>query len=58
MDRTELATVVIDWYHRHARDLPWRRADASPWGVMVSEFMLQQTPVARVLQPWQQWLVR
>lgn len=50
--------VVIDWYHRHARDLPWRRADASPWGVMVSEFMLQQTPVARVLQPWQQWLVR
>lgn len=58
MDRTRLAGAVIDWYDRHARDLPWRSADASPWAVMVSEFMLQQTPVARVLVPWREWLER
>lgn len=49
---------VIDWYADHARDLPWRRDDCSPWGVLVSEFMLQQTPVARVLEPWGRWLER
>lgn len=47
---------VIDWFDAHARDLPWR--DTSPWGVLVSEFMLQQTPVARVLPVWQTWLER
>ena len=40
---------VLDWYDDNARDLPWRRPDAAPWAVMVSEFMLQQTPVTRVL---------
>ncbi|GAB2573756.1 A/G-specific adenine glycosylase [Streptomyces capparidis] len=49
---------VLAWYDEHARDLPWRRPDASPWGVMVSEFMLQQTPVARVLPVWEAWLAR
>lgn len=58
MDRTRLAGAVIDWYDRHARDLPWRSPDATPWAVMVSEFMLQQTPVARVLAPWREWLER
>lgn len=58
VDRTRLAGAVIAWYDRHARDLPWRASDASPWAVMVSEFMLQQTPVARVLGPWQEWLRR
>ena len=58
MDRTQVAGAVIGWYARHARDLPWRRAGVSPWGVLVSEFMLQQTPVSRVLQPWQEWLAR
>ncbi|GAB3713222.1 HhH-GPD family protein [Mariniluteicoccus flavus] len=53
-----IVPVVIDWFAHHARDLPWRRRDCSPWGVMVSEFMLQQTPVARVLDPWQAWLER
>lgn len=55
------ATVVartLDWYATHARDLPWRRPDCSPWGVLVSEFMLQQTPVARVLGPWHAWMER
>ncbi len=40
---------VLDWYARHARDLPWRAPGATPWSVLVSEIMLQQTPVARVL---------
>ena len=41
-----------------SRDLPWRRPDATPWAIMVSEFMLQQTPVERVRGPWQAWLQR
>lgn len=49
---------VVSWYGQAARDLPWRRPGASPWAIMVSEFMLQQTPVARVLQPWQDWMDR
>ncbi|MDO5286394.1 MAG: A/G-specific adenine glycosylase [Actinomycetia bacterium] len=54
------ATVeaVLDWYTTHARDLPWRWDSVTPWGVLVSEVMLQQTPVARVVQPWQDWLRR
>jgi A/G-specific adenine glycosylase len=55
--RPEVSDVLV-WYDRHARDLPWRDADASPWGVMVSEYMLQQTPVARVLPVWREWLRR
>jgi A/G-specific adenine glycosylase len=51
-------TPLIDWYARHARDLPWRRADATPWAVLVSEVMLQQTPVVRVLPAWTAWLDR
>jgi A/G-specific adenine glycosylase len=51
-------SAVLAWYDRSARDLPWRAADASPWGVMVSEYMLQQTPVARVLPVWREWLAR
>ncbi|MEU5339244.1 MULTISPECIES: A/G-specific adenine glycosylase [unclassified Streptomyces] len=54
----DLHAPVIDWFEDNARDLPWRRADAGPWGVMVSEFMLQQTPVSRVLPVYEQWLAR
>ena len=50
--------AVLRWYARHARDLPWRRSDATPWAVMVSEFMLQQTPVARVEPVWHEWMRR
>ena len=50
--------AILDWYPVHARDLPWRQATATPWGVLVSEFMLQQTPVARVLPAYQAWLAR
>lgn len=55
---TALHTPVIAWFETHARDLPWRRTEAGPWGVMVSEFMLQQTPVNRVLPVYEQWLAR
>ncbi|MER6485864.1 HhH-GPD family protein [Streptomyces virginiae] len=53
-----LHSPVIAWFEQHARDLPWRRPEAGPWGVMVSEFMLQQTPVSRVLPVYEQWLAR
>ena len=53
-----LHSAVLGWYDRNARDLPWRRPDRSPWGVLVSEVMLQQTPVVRVLPAWQRWMER
>jgi A/G-specific adenine glycosylase len=49
---------VRDWYAEHARDLPWRQPSASPWSVLVSEVMLQQTPVSRVLPAHAAWLSR
>ncbi len=49
---------VLSWYASHARELPWRQPDASPWAILVSEIMLQQTPVARVLPAYQAWLDR
>jgi A/G-specific adenine glycosylase len=49
---------ILSWYATNARDLPWRRTGATPWAIMVSEFMLQQTPVERVRRPWQAWLER
>jgi A/G-specific adenine glycosylase len=53
-----LHDAVLDWYDDHARELPWRGLSATPWSVMVSEFMLQQTPVARVLPVHAAWLER
>ncbi|WP_416211736.1 A/G-specific adenine glycosylase [Microbacterium xanthum] len=53
-----LAPALIDWFDAHARDLPWRRPDYGAWGVLVSEFMLQQTPVNRVIPRLAQWLER
>ena len=49
---------VIDWFSEAARDLPWRRPECTPWGVLVSEIMLQQTPVVRVLPRWELWMQR
>ncbi len=54
----ELHAPILEWYEANARDLPWRHADASPWGVLVSEIMLQQTPVVRVLPIWHEWMER
>ncbi|WP_344313827.1 A/G-specific adenine glycosylase [Fodinicola feengrottensis] len=50
--------ALLEWYDTNARDLPWRAPDASPWAVLVSEFMLQQTPVNRVLPVYESWLRR
>jgi A/G-specific adenine glycosylase len=52
------ADRVLGWYALHARDLPWRAPGVSPWAVLVSEIMLQQTPVSRVLPAYQAWLTR
>lgn len=49
---------VIEWFEASARPLPWRDPDCTPWGVMVSEIMLQQTPVVRVLPRWELWMQR
>ncbi|MBX6356571.1 MAG: A/G-specific adenine glycosylase [Micromonosporaceae bacterium] len=53
-----LAEAAIRWYDRNARDLPWREPGVGAWPVLVSEVMLQQTPVARVLPAWREWLAR
>jgi A/G-specific adenine glycosylase len=50
--------TIVDWYSGAARDLPWRAPGTDPWAVLVSEVMLQQTPVARVEPVWRQWLDR
>ncbi|MGN7976752.1 A/G-specific adenine glycosylase [Microbacterium sp. 22195] len=57
-----LPHALADWYRQEARDLPWRRAEFAErygaWGTLVSEFMLQQTPVTRVIPHLQAWLER
>jgi A/G-specific adenine glycosylase len=53
-----LADDAIAWYDDNARDLPWRQPDTSAWGVLVSEVMLQQTPVVRVEPAWRSWMTR
>lgn len=50
--------TLIDWYARTARDLPWRRAGVSAWQILMSEIMLQQTPVSRVEPIWREWVRR
>lgn len=54
----DLASALIEWYAGNARELPWRRRGFSAWGVLVSEFMLQQTPVNRVIPHLEAWLER
>lgn len=49
---------ILDWYARHARPLPWREPGTTAWAVLVSEVMLQQTPVNRVLPVWEAWILR
>ncbi|HWS58488.1 MAG TPA: A/G-specific adenine glycosylase [Actinotalea sp.] len=53
-----LVAPVVAWFDAHGRDLPWRAPGCSPWGVLVSEVMLQQTPVSRVEPVWSAWLER
>jgi A/G-specific adenine glycosylase len=53
-----LHDTALAWFDTHARDLPWRSPQTTPWGVLVSEVMLQQTPVARVAPVYQTWMAR
>lgn len=55
---SKLARAAVEWYAHHARDLPWRRPGIGAWPVLVSEVMLQQTPVARVEPVWREWIAR
>ena len=49
---------VLRWYGEHARPLPWRAAGTTAWEIFLSEVMSQQTPVARVVPTWREWLRR
>ena len=53
-----LALMVNEWFAVSGRDLPWRRPGFGAWGILVSEVMLQQTPVARVIPRLAEWLDR
>lgn len=53
-----IAPTVNEWFSANGRDLPWRAAGFGPWGILVSEIMLQQTPVSRVIPRLQEWLQR
>jgi A/G-specific adenine glycosylase len=55
---TDIVPHLLDWYEREQRDLPWRQPGVTPWQILVSEFMLQQTPVARVEPIWRDWVAR
>jgi A/G-specific adenine glycosylase len=55
---TAAGEAIVDWYATAARDLPWRRPGVDAWAVLVSEVMLQQTPVARVEPVWREWMAR
>jgi len=58
MERDHLVRALNAWYRAEARDLPWRRAGFGAWGILVSEVMLQQTPVVRVIPRLEEWLDR
>jgi len=49
---------LLNWYGRARRELPWRAPGTTAWQILVSEFMLQQTPVSRVAPVWEQWVMR
>jgi A/G-specific adenine glycosylase len=53
--RQRFRRVLLTWYRKHGRDLPWRRT-SDPYHILVSEVMLQQTQVDRVLPKYDEWL--
>jgi A/G-specific adenine glycosylase len=57
LDRQRFRRRLLTWYRRHGRDLPWRKT-SDPYHILVSEIMLQQTQVDRVLPKYQEWLVK
>jgi A/G-specific adenine glycosylase len=58
MPGSSLHPQLLTWYDAHRRDLPWRVDGVDGWRVLVSEVMLQQTPVARVLPVYDAWITR
>ena len=54
-ERRRFRARLLTWYRRHGRDLPWRRTD-DPYHILVSEIMLQQTQVDRVMPKYEEWL--
>ena len=56
-DRQRFRRRLLEWYRRNGRDLPWRNT-RDPYHILVSEVMLQQTQVDRVLPKYHQWLER
>lgn len=54
----DIVSPIVSWFHENGRDLPWRRPGFTAWGTLVSEFMLQQTPVKRVIPHLEAWLER
>ncbi len=52
------SAAVLGWFDANERDLPWRDPECSAWHILISEIMLQQTPVSRVIGPWQEWVTR
>ena len=54
-ERARFRRVLLKWYDQHGRDLPWRTTD-DPYHILVSEVMLQQTQVDRVLPKYHEWL--
>jgi A/G-specific adenine glycosylase len=54
-ERRRFRRRLLAWYRRHGRDLPWRQTD-DPYHILVSEIMLQQTQVDRVLPKYREWL--
>jgi A/G-specific adenine glycosylase len=54
-DRQRFRRRLLSWYRKHGRDLPWRKT-ADPYHILVSEIMLQQTQVDRVLPKYHEWL--
>ena len=52
------APSLLRWYAAQARDLPWRRDGVTGWQILMSEVMLQQTPVVRVAPIWEEWVQR
>ncbi len=54
----DVVQSIVAWFATAARTLPWRSSDVTPWGVLVSEVMLQQTPTTRVVPVWEAWMKR
>lgn len=57
-DKTAISAyrALAQWWGSNARDFPWRFGKTTPWGILVSEVMSQQTPMSRVLPYWEKWM--